>query len=212
MASGLFSSGVITMGTLIAVFLSTSDEMLPIMLSEKVDVTLILKIVGFKVIVGMIVGFLIDFFYKKEKEKERIHDLCEQDHCHCEDGIFISAMKHTLKTGLFILIANLLLNIVIGQIGEEHLEEFLLQKNMITYFSASLVGLIPNCASSVVLTQLYLSGLLSIGNLLAGLLTGSGVGLLLLLKNNQNKKENAMILGIVYFVGVFVGILVDLFI
>lgn len=209
MAAGLFSSGVITMGTLIAVFLSTSDEMLPIMISEKVDISLVLKIIGFKIIIGIIVGFIIDFFYKKGKE--HIHDLCEQDHCHCEDGVFLSTMKHTLKTGFFILIANFLLNFIIGQIGEEHLEEFLLQKNILTYFSASLIGLIPNCASSVVLTQLYLSKLLSIGNLLSGLLTGSGLGILLLFKNNQNKKENMMILGIIYFVGVFVGILVDIF-
>ena len=209
MAAGLFSSGVITMGTLIAVFLSTSDEMLPIMISEKVDISFVLKIVGFKIIIGIIVGFIVDFFYKKGKE--HIHDLCEQDHCHCEDGVFLSTMKHTLKTGFFILIANFLLNFIIGQIGEEHLEQFLLQKNILTYFSASLIGLIPNCASSVVLTQLYLSKLLSIGNLLSGLLTGSGLGILLLFKNNRNKKENFTILGIIYFVGVFVGFLVDLF-
>ena len=209
MAAGLFSSGVITMGTLIAVFLSTSDEMLPIMISEKVDISLVLKIIGFKIIIGIIVGFIVDFFYKKGKK--HIHDLCEQDHCHCEDGVFLSTMKHTLKTGFFILIANFLLNFIIGQIGEEHLEEFLLQKNILTYFSASLIGLIPNCASSVVLTQLYLSKLLSIGNLLSGLLTGSGLGILLLFKNNRNKKENFIILGIIYFVGVFVGFLVDLF-
>ena len=109
------------------------------------------------------------------------------------------------------MIANFLLNFIIGQIGEEHLEQFLLQKNILTYFSASLIGLIPNCASSVVLTQLYLSKLLSIGNLLSGLLTGSGLGILLLFKNNRNKKENFTILGIIYFVGVFVGFLVDLF-
>ena len=209
MAAGLFSSGVITMGTLIAVFLSTSDEMLPIMISEKVDISLVLKIIGFKIIIGIIVGFIVDFFYKKGKK--HIHDLCEQDHCHCEDGVFLSTMKHTLKTGFFILIANFLLNFIIGQIGEEHLEQFLLQKNILTYFSASLIGLIPNCASSVVLTQLYLSKLLSIGNLLSGLLTGSGLGILLLFKNNRNKKENFTILGIIYFVGVFVGFLVDLF-
>ncbi len=212
MAAELFSNRIITMGTLIAVFLSTSDEMLPIMISEKVNILLLLKIIGFKVLVGIIIGFIIDLLYKKKKEeKNHIHELCEHDHCDCEnDGIFLASIKHTLQIGLFILIANILINIVIFKIGEDKLGNLLLHKNILTYFGASLIGLIPNCAGSVIITELYLAKLITIGNLLAGLLTGSGLGILLLFRTNKNMKENISILSIIYFVGVLVGIVVDL--
>ena len=214
MAASLFSSRVITIGTLIAVFLSTSDEMLPIMISEKANILLVLKIVGFKVIIGMIIGFIIDLIYKnKKEEKEHIHDLCEHDHCDCEhDGIFLSSLKHTIKIALFILIANLLIGLIIFKVGEDNLSNLLLHKNILTYFLSSLIGLIPNCAGSVIITELYLSNFISIGTLLAGLLTGSGLGILLLFKTNKNLKENIMVLSIIYFVGVIVGIIVDVII
>ena len=209
MAASLFSSRVITIGTVIAVFLATSDEMLPIMISEQVDFLIILKIIGFKVLIGIFVGFLIDFFYQK-KEKQDIHHLCEKDHCECEeDGIFLSSVKHTIRIAFFILIANLLINGLIYFIGEETLSQILLKKNIITHFIASLFGLIPNCASSVIMTELYLSNMISIGTLLSGLLTGSGLGILVLFKSNENLKENLSILSIIYGVGVLVGILVD---
>ena len=214
MAASLFSSRVITMGTLIAVFLSTSDEMLPIMISEKVSILLVLKIIGFKVLVGITIGFIIDLIYRKKKEDhEHIHDLCEDEHCDCEhDGIFLASLKHTLKIGLFILIVNLLINLIIFKVGEERLGSILLHHNILTYFLASLVGLIPNCAGSVVITELYLSNLISIGTLLAGLLTGSGIGILLLFRTNKHLKENISILSIIYCVGVLIGIITDLII
>ena len=215
MASNLFSNRVITIGTLIAVFLSTSDEMLPIMLSEKVDILLLLKIVGFKVLVGITIGYIIDLVYKKKTEKaeEHIHHMCEEDHCSCDhDNIIISSIKHTLKIGLFVLIANLLIGFVIETIGEDSLSKILSSKNILTYFACSLIGLIPNCASSVIMTELYLSKLLTVGNLMSGLLTGSGLGILLLFRTNKNIKENITILSIIYLVGVIVGIIVDLFI
>lgn len=212
MAAELFSSRVITMGTLIAVFLSTSDEMLPIMISEKVSILLLLKIIGFKVLVGITIGFLIDLLYKKNKKEENhIHELCEHDHCDCEhDGVFLASIKHTLQIGLFILIANLIISIIIFKVGENNLSNILLHKNFLTYFIASLIGLIPNCAGSVIITELYLSKLISIGNLLSGLLTGSGLGILLLFKTNKNIKENLSILSIIYLVGVIIGIIVDI--
>lgn len=213
MASNLFSSRVITIGTLVAVFLSTSDEMLPIMISEHTDILLLLKIIGFKVVVGIIVGLIVDLIFKKQEEHEHIHEMCEEDHCECEkDGIILSSIKHTLKIGLFILLANLIINIVIYKIGENNISNVLLHKNIFTYFIASLVGLIPNCASSVIMTELYLSKLITVGNLLSGLLTGSGLGILLLFKTNKNLKENMLILSIIYFTGVIVGIIVDLII
>ncbi len=211
MAANLFSSRVITMGTLIAVFLSTSDEMLPIMLGEKIAVVDVLKIVGFKVMVGMIVGFIVDIFYKPKKEKNQIHDLCEKEHCECEeDGIFLSSLKHTLKIGLFVLIANLFINSIIFVVGENTLKELLLNKNIIHYFIAGLVGFIPNCASSVIVTELYISNLISLGTALSGLLTGSGLGILLLFRTNKDLRENLTILSIIYLVGVLLGIIVDI--
>ncbi len=214
MAANLFSARVVTMGTLIAVFLSTSDEMLPIMISEKTDVLVLIKIIGFKVIVGIIIGFIVDLIYRKKvNDKEEIKELCEHDHCSCEhDGIIISSLKHTLKIGLFILIANLVINIIIYKVGEDNVSNLLLHKNILTYFLSSLVGLIPNCAGSVIITELYLSNMISIGTMLAGLLTGSGLGILLLFRTNKKLKENLIILSIIYFVGVVIGILVDLII
>ncbi|MBO6145205.1 MAG: arsenic efflux protein [Bacilli bacterium] len=212
-ASNLFSKRVITMGTLIAVFLSTSDEMLPIMLSEKADIFTLIKIVGFKVIAGIIIGFIIDIIFKSKNKEytNEIHDMCEEEHCSCEkNGIILSSIKHTLKIGLFILLANLVINFIIFKVGEDTLSKLLLQKNILTYFCASLIGLIPNCASSVIMTELYLSKLITVGNLLSGLLTGSGLGILLLFKTNKNLKENILILSIIYFVGVILGLLVDL--
>ena len=211
MAANLFSARVITMGTLIAVFLSTSDEMLPILLSEKTDIKLILGIVGFKVIVGIIIGFIIDLIYRKKTEKEEIKELCEHDHCHCkEKNIILSSIIHTLKIGLFVLIANLLINIIIYKVGEDAVSSILLNNNILTYFASSLIGLIPNCAGSVIITELYLSNLITLGTMLAGLLTGSGLGILLLFKTNKNIKENISILGIIYITGIIIGIIVDL--
>ncbi len=210
MAANLFSARVITMGTLIAVFLSTSDEMLPIMLSQNVSISLILKIISFKVCVGIAIGFIIDFLYRK-KENNTISEICEHDHCECDhDGILLSSIKHTLKIGLFILIINLLINIAIYYVGEDTLANLLVKDNLLTYCASSLIGLIPNCAASIVITELYLKELISVGMMLAGLLTGSGLGILLLFKSNKNLKENLLILSIIYFVGVVLGIVVDL--
>ena len=212
MAASLFSSKVITMGTLIAVFLSTSDEMLPIMISEQANVLTLLKIVGFKVIIGIIIGTVVDLIFKrKEDAHEHISEMCDHDHCECEsEGIIISSMKHTLKIGFFILAANLIIGLIIFYVGEDKLSNLLLSKNIFTYFLASLIGLIPNCASSVIITELYLSKIITIGTLMSGLLTGSGLGILLLFKTNKNLKENLKILSIIYFVGVLIGIIVDL--
>ena len=212
MAANLFSNRVITMGTVVAVFLSTSDEMIPIMLSSNVDILSILKIIGFKVVVGIIVGFVVDMFIKSKEEvvHEHIHDMCEHDHCSCKkDGILLSSVKHAIKILLFIFIANMFINLVIFYVGEDNLSHILLHKNIFTYFLSSLIGLIPNCASSVIISELYLSKLITVGHLMAGLLPGSGLGILLLFKSNKSFKENMLILSIIYFTGVILGILVD---
>lgn len=215
MAANLFSARVITMGTLIAVFLSTSDEMLPIMISEKCSPMLLFKIVGFKVLIGIIIGFIVDLIYRNSKtnKNDEIKEICEHDHCGCEhDGILLSSIKHTLKIGFFILIVNLLINLVVFKVGEDNLSNLLHHKNILTYFVACLIGLIPNCAGSVIITKVYLAKFITVGTMIGGLLTGSGLGILLLFKTNKNLKENLSILSIIYFTGVIIGFIVDLII
>ena len=215
MAANLFSGHIISIGTLIAVFLSTSDEMLPLMIGSKVNIEELLKIILFKVLIGIICGFIIDLIYKRKinKNNKDIPELCEKDHCHCnEKGIILSSIVHTLKIALFVFLANLVINVLIYYIGEDALAALLLNKNIFSYFIASLIGLIPNCASSIIITELYLEELITIGNLLSGLLTGSGIGILLLFRTNKNIRENLTVLGLIYFIGVITGIIVDLII
>ena len=211
-AANLYSSKIITMGTLIAVFLSTSDEMLPIMIGEKINITLVLKIILTKIIIAIIIGLIIDIIHKKKKTNinNNIKKMCEEEHCSCgKNGIIISSIKHTIKISLFILIANIMINMLIFKLGEDNISNLLTNKNLLTYFLASLIGLIPNCASSVIITKLFISKIITFGTLMSGLLTGSGLGILLLFRTNENIKENIKILSIVYLTGVIVGIIID---
>ena len=208
MATNLFSSRVITIGTLIAIYLSTSDEMLPILITNKVSFKLILIILLIKIIIGIIFGYIIDFFWKKKEVKD--FSICDDDHCHCEKGIFKSSLIHTLKISSYILITTFLLNTLIYYLGEDTISKILLKNNFFGPFLASLVGLIPNCSASIILTELYLSKVITNGMLIGGLLTGSGIGLLVLFKVNKDKKENFFILISIYLIGVLVGIIFDL--
>ena len=210
--ANLYVSGLITRGTLLAVFLSTSDEMLPILISHAAPAGFILKVLAFKMIVGMLCGILIDVADRRlHLSKERhIHDLCEQEGCKCEDGIFKSAVIHTFKIAGFLLAVNLVLGFVIHAVGEERLSSFLLNRPVIGQFLAALIGLIPNCASSVVLTELYLQGGVRIGAMLAGLLTGSGVGILVLFRMDRKSKDRFFNLGLLYLCGVLFGLLAEL--
>lgn len=212
-ATNLYAARVITLGTLIAVYLSTSDEMLPIFLSESVPITTILSILGIKLIVGMIAGFGIDIVMKlrhKDEEEEKIVDLCEKEHCHCEHGIIKSALKHTLNIFLFILLVTLIINIVIYLIGEEAIAEFLQNQPILGPIIAGIIGLIPNCASSVILTQMYLENVISVATAISGLLVGAGVGLAVLFKTNKGIKQNIKIVVLLYAIGVTVGIVIEL--
>ena len=213
-AASLYAGRVVSLGTLIAIFLSTSDEMLPILISEAADVKLILQILGLKVLIGMIAGFVIDFVmhFKKKQETEefKIHDMCEHGHCHCEKSIWKSALKHTLQIVLFILIVNLVLNFVIEFVGEDSLKNLFFTKPIIGELISGLVGLIPNCASSVVITQLFLEGVISFGAMMSGLLVGSGVGILVLFKVNESVKGNLKVVALLYAIGVGCGILLGL--
>ncbi|CDE11585.1 putative uncharacterized protein [Clostridium sp. CAG:354] len=213
-ASSLYSARIITLGTLIAVFLSTSDEMLPILISEAVDVRIILSILGIKLVIAVIVGFIIDLFFRKKfetsEDEPEIKDLCEHEHCHCEHGIFKSALKHTINITLYIFIISLVLNIIIYFIGEDNLAHILNSTPIIGPIIASLVGLIPNCASSVIITQLYLSKVLNFATMIAGLLVNTGVGLLILFRTNKDLKENIKITVLLFAIGVIFGIIFDL--
>ena len=213
-ASSLYSARIITLGTLIAVFLSTSDEMLPILISEAVDVRIILSILGIKLLIAVVVGFIIDLFFRKRfetsEDEPEIKDLCEHEHCHCEHGIFKSALKHTINITLYIFIISLVLNIIIYFIGEDNLAHILNSTPVIGPIIAALVGLIPNCASSVIITQLYLSNVLNFATMIAGLLVNTGVGLLILFRTNKDLKENIKITVLLFAIGVIFGIIFDL--
>lgn len=212
-ATNLYAARVITLGTLIAVYLSTSDEMLPILLSEAVPITTILKILGIKLIVGMLAGFCIDLVMRlrhKEEEEEKIIDLCEKEHCHCEHGIVKSALKHTLNIFLFILLITIIINMAIHLIGEERISGFLQNQPILGPIIAGVIGLIPNCASSVILTQMYLENVISVATAISGLLVGAGVGLAVLFKTNKGIKQNIKIILLLYSIGVIAGIIIEL--
>ena len=238
-AATLYAGRVITLGTLFAVFLSTSDEMLPIFLAEAVPGNTILSIMGAKVVIGMVMGFVVDAVLRlgcRDKDRLRIHELCEQDQCGCNHdcrtceaaperayehhddvehthshghgwkGILLSATKHTVQVTLFIFAITIVLNIVLETVGEEALARFLGDNPAFSVFATALVGLIPNCAASVVIAQLYVEGVLGAGAMLAGLLVSAGVGLLVLVRANRPWRQNAAIIALLYVIGVFWGL------
>ena len=248
----LYAARVVTLGTLFAVFLSTSDEMLPIFIAEQVPVDVLLKILGLKVLIGMIAGFAVDAvmrFMHKDRDKIRIHELCERDHCDCNagcetcehnpelvyehfecddscahehahhdhshdsgwGGILKSAVKHTLQVTVFVFLVSLTLNAVLAFVGEEALADFLGSNGVLAVAGASIIGLIPNCAASVAIAQLYLEGVLSFGAMMAGLLSAAGVGMLVLLRTNRNARQNLCIIvalvGISFVCGLFFDVI-----
>lgn len=211
MATNLYITRIITLGTLISIYLSTSDEMLIIMISEKVEISLILKILLIKIFFGIVYGLIIDkIINKKKKDKETNYELCDEEHCDCNHSILLSAIKHTLHITLFIFIITLIINTIFTLLGDNYLSKILLNNSILSPFITSLIGLIPNCAASVILTELYLNSTISLGALIGGLLTSSGSSLLVLIKNNKNKKENISIILLLYALGVLSGIIIEL--
>lgn len=211
MATNLYITRIITLGTLISIYLSTSDEMLIIMISEKVEISLILKILLIKIFFGIVYGLIIDkIINKKKKDKETNYELCDKEHCDCNHSILLSAIKHTLHITLFIFIITLIINTIFTLLGDNYLSKILLNNSILSPFITSLIGLIPNCAASVILTELYLNSTISLGALIGGLLTSSGSSLLVLIKNNKNKKENLSIILLLYTLGVLSGIIIEL--
>lgn len=211
MATNLYITRIITLGTLISIYLSTSDEMLIIMISEKVEISLILKILLIKIFFGIVYGLIIDkIINKNKKDKETNYELCDEEHCDCNHSILLSAIKHTLHITLFIFIITLIINTIFTLLGDNYLSKILLNNSILSPFITSLIGLIPNCAASVILTELYLNSTISLGALIGGLLTSSGSSLLVLIKNNKNQKENLSIILLLYALGVLSGIIIEL--
>ncbi len=271
-ASSLFAGGVISVGTLIAVFLSTSDEMLPIFISEQVAPKTIIAILATKMILGIISGFTLDIFMHHGKHtpapEKHIHDLCEHDHCACDDdededdddnaddhdhdehhaqfeaedkhthhseahhdhhghehshehhghhhhhkggiaGILQPAFHHTFQITVFIFLITFVITLLVEGIGREAIGAFLSGKPVVGVFLSGIIGLIPNCAASVSITELYLMGMLDAGQMMAGLMVGAGVGLLVLFRTNYHPNENLRIAVMLYAIGVFWGLVIQ---
>lgn len=289
MAATLYAGRVVTLGTLVAVFLSTSDEMLPMLVAERVESGLLLRVLGLKVLVALITGVLADLAIRALRKNARVHAflrrtvfsvrrdgmeadvvdqmaeggetaehicrLCEQDHCGCghehvhvhghghddERGrardcaddhghghagdhghghdhghaggrfgivgsIAKSAVSHTVQVSLFIFLVTFALVLVLETVGEDALAAFLSGNQLLAVFASALVGLVPNCSASVVITQLYLEGVLGFAPLMAGLLTSAGVGYLVLFRTNRHPRENAVIVACLFLVACVWGL------
>lgn len=212
-ATNLYMGRIITLGTLISIYLTTSDEMLPILISAQIPATSILKILAIKFAIGLLAGFIIDLiiskFSHKKKKEEQTEDFCEHEHCHCEEGIFKSAIRHTVSIFIFIIAITFVVNIVIHFIGEDTLSNLIMDNKILGPVIAGLIGLIPNCASSVIISQLYIENVISSAIMISGLLVNAGVGLLVLFRVNRNWKENIKITTILYVIGVISGIILE---
>jgi hypothetical protein len=210
-SANLYTAGVITEGTLLAVFLSTSDEAIVLMLSSLAPFEIIGKLILVKIIIGIIAGYLVDFINKKRNIKKVPVDMCKDCGCEEEEGIFKPALHHTLKIGFFIFAVNFILFNIASILGRDFINTVLLSGSFFQPFITGLVGLIPNCAVSAAITELYAEGTLSFGSAVAGLCSGAGVGLAVLFKANPIKRENLRIVTLLYFIAVGAGILLNLF-
>ena len=238
MAATLFSGGVVSVGTLVAVILSTSDEMVPVFLAHQSELSQMFIILGTKLAIGLVVGLAIDAGLRalgKPQTKQHIHDLCVRaacdcDHSHSDDhgddhghdhvhnhghdhasgwlGIARCAAVHTIQVTAFIFLVSFVFGLLIEAVGQDALGDFLSGNPVLAVVLAGLVGLIPNCGASVAITELYLQGVLGFGATLAGLLASGGVGLVVLWRTNTNYKQNMAITGFVYIIAVVIGLLV----
>lgn len=254
MAATLYAGRVVTAGTLVAVILSTSDEMIPVFVAHQESPARLFSILALKVLVGIVAGLLVDValrvLHRTGDGHAHIHELCERAHCHCEEAddeeglaegesvdacgdachghdhghghehhhdhhhghgpwaIVRSALVHTAQVTVFIFLVTLVFGLLIEGVGEDAIGALLADHPVRATFIAALVGLIPNCGASVALTELFLDGTLAAGPMVAGLLVSGGVGLLVLWRTNADLRQNAAVTGVVYVVGVAVGLLV----
>ncbi|MCC8131131.1 MAG: arsenic efflux protein [Ruminococcus sp.] len=211
--TNLFSGRLVSLGTLMAVYIATSDEAIPILLSGG-NASDVGKLILAKLIIAILAGLLIDtilrFFHRKgNEEEEPFSDLCEG--CGCEEhGVVYSALKHTVQIFIFLFITSLVLGFAMELLGEDRLGSILMTDSIFQPFLAALIGLIPNCAASVLLTNLYAAGSLSFGSVVAGLSTGAGLGIVVLFRTNKRLKENIAILLLLYLIGSLSGLIINL--
>lgn len=215
-AAGLYSARVISLGTLIAVFLSTSDEMVPIFISHGASANMLLKALLVKFIVALVAGLFVDIIINIVNKKRgitpavQIDEICKRDNCHCHNDILKSALVHTGKVTLFIFVFTLILNFLVDFVGESNIALLVLNKPVIANILAALVGAIPNCASSIIISELFIDGIISSGAMISGLLINSGVALAILFRTNKPRKNSWLILGMLFAISIAVGILIDL--
>ena len=211
MAANLYAGGVISVGTLLAVFLATSDEAVLFILGNPGRAGEVGMLLGAKVLIAVIGGYAADLFLKERLSSEKsCGNLC--DHCGCHEahaGILMPAWRHTFRLFAYLFIFTWILNLVIEVFGIEGLSRALLGDSVFQPVIAALIGLIPNCGASVILTQLYLSGAISFASVVAGLCTGAGAGLIVLFKVNRNRIENIKIMIVLYFMAVVAGLLLQ---
>ncbi len=220
-AATLFSTGSVTVGTMLAVFFATSDEMIPILLSalreDSMSLTKVLWILLGKAALAIVLGYLADLLLKRIiRPGKDIHSFCEREHCHCEEEghpvllALKSALKHTLKIGIMLILVIFVFNVLFLYVGMERLSGTFLTRPVLGILFLALFGLIPNCSVSVILTRSYLSGIIGLGGLFAGLLSNAGIGLLVLIRSNKNRRENLIITATLYCFSVVVGIVLSL--
>lgn len=214
LSANLYSSGIITLGTLIAVFLSTSDEAVILLATAENGIGEIAKLLITKIVIALICGYVIYFIEKKTHKSHchHSHDLCEHDHCGCHEhnSVFKPAVIHTAKVFGFLLLFTVIIDFAVAIIGTENLSHLLLSDSAFQPLLSAVIGFIPNCASSVLLTQLYIEGTLSFGSLIAGLCTNAGAGMLILFRDKSKLRESFKILGILYACAIIPGIILHL--
>lgn len=210
-AANLYSNRLITIGTLVSVFLATSDEAIPILLSNPGHGTAVLKVIVIKILVGAIAGFAADFIFKSAPDLTG--EELRRKHSHCGKGkesfshILMAALKHTLETFAFILVISVAFNFAVEALSEERLSAILMTDTVFQPFITALIGFVPNCATSVLLTKLYTEGAISFGSIIAGLCSAAGVGLMVLFKENRPMRDNFKVMAIVYASSVIAGLI-----
>lgn len=218
-AATLFSTGAITVGTMLAVFFATSDEMLPIMLSSVTEknglgIGRIFGIVAAKAGLGILLGYLSDFLFGRFFTRKDIHSFCEREHCECEEeegSALHAALVHTLKIAGMLIAVTFVLNLLLAKLDPAQLSGTILARPVAGAFLLALLGLIPNCSISVILTRAFLSGIIGLGGLFAGLLANAGIGMLVLFRSNRNMRENLAVVAIAYTLSAISGMLIGLF-
>ncbi len=205
-AANFYVTRLISLGTLVAIYLATADEMLPLLISAGISGQIIIKILAFKIMFAAFIGFILDLYTTRKKQSFEINNLCAHDHCGCHhESIFKSAFIHTAQITVFIFIISFILNLIFELSGTEFLNDLISRNPMSSILMSAAIGLIPNCAMSVGLTQLYIENVLPIAALISGVLSNAGVGLLVFYKTSHSIKETVKIAGLLFLFSILGG-------